>query len=165
MSSAPSDFTASPAPAVHRAADQTTAVFEPEQGPTWSSSEGQIVNLGTYVLCLLTFWLVIPAVYALVRYWTTRAHHYTLTDQRLRETRGLISKHTDELELYRVKDISVEQSMLQRLCGRGRVILQTSDRSTPVVVLSAVPEPLSVADLIRERVERCRVAKGVREID
>ena len=93
------------------------------------------------------------------------AHVYTLTDQRLRETTGLLFKHTEELELYRVKDISVEQPPRQRLVGRGRVILRTSDRSTPIVVLNAVPGALAVADLLRDRVERCRVAKGVREID
>ena len=43
--------------------------------------------------------------------------------------------------------------------------LETSDRSTPHIVIEAVPDPLGVADLIRECVERCRVAKGVREFN
>ena len=47
----------------------------------------------------------------------------------------------------------------------GRVILRTSDRSSPVVVLNAVSQPLHVADLVRHHVERCRALKGVREID
>ena len=148
-----------------RTPDPTAAVFESERGPIWIAGEGQIVNVGTYVLCLLTFWLVLPLFYALYRFMVVNAHVYTLTDQRLRETTGLLGKHTEELELYRVKDISVEQPPRQRLVGRGRVILRTSDRSTPIVVLNAVPGPLAVADLLRDRVERCRVAKGVREID
>jgi len=149
----------------HIPPEPTAAAFETERGPIWVAGEGQIVNVGTYVLCLLTFWLIVPILYALYRFLVTNAHVYLVTDQRLRETAGLLFKHTEELELYRVKDISVEQPPTQRLIGRGRVILQTSDRSTPIVVLNAVPSPLAVADLLRDRVERCRVAKGVREID
>lgn len=153
------------APPMPRTPDPAAAVFATERGPIWMAGEGQIVNIGTYMLCLLTFWLVLPLVYALYRFMVVNAHVYLLTDQRLRETNGLMFKSTEELELYRVKDISVEQPAGQRLFGRGRVILRTSDRSTPIVVLNAVPGPLAVADLLRDCVERCRVAKGVREID
>ena len=148
-----------------RPADAAPAAGQPERGPIWVASEGQVVNLGTHVLCLLTFWLLLPPLYALYRFMVVNAHVYWLTDQRLRETSGLMFKKTEELKLYRVKDISVEQPTLQRLFGRGRVILRTSDRSTPIVVLNAIPGPLAVADLLRDRVETCRVAKGVREID
>lgn len=131
----------------------------------WSASEGQVVNLGIYVVCLLTCWLVFPPLYALYRFLLTNAHVYQLTDQRLLETKGLVFKDTDVLELYRVKDVSIQQPLLQRLLGCGTVILLTSDRSTPSVVLSAIQNPHAVAELLREFVERCRVAKGVREID
>jgi len=43
--------------------------------------------------------------------------------------------------------------------------MQTSDRSTPVVVLNCIRTPREVACVLREHVEKCRVAKGVREID
>jgi membrane protein YdbS with pleckstrin-like domain len=137
----------------------------PEGGPIWAASEGQVVNLAAYALCLLTFWLVLPMAYALYRYLRANAHQYVVSNQRLRETTGLFFKRTEELELYRVKDISVEQPPMQRLVGCGRITLRTSDRSTPIVVLNAIPSPLAVADMLRDRIERCRVSKGVREID
>jgi len=145
--------------------DVTAARHDPEAGLLWAATEGQIVNLPVFMVCMLTFWLIVPPLYALWRFLLTQAHVYELTDQRLRETAGLFNKTTEDLELYRVKDISIEQPPLQRLVGRGRVVLRTSDRSTPLVTLNAIPSPLSVADLLRDRVERCRVAKGVREID
>ncbi len=131
----------------------------------WFSTEGQVGNAGTYFLCLLFFWLLVPLAYALFKIVATLCHTYSLTNQRLRESSGIIFRKTGELELYRVKDISVRQPLLQRLLGCGQVILLTSDRSTPQVVLNAVPAPIAVADLIRHQVECCRVAKGVREID
>ena len=64
-----------------------------------------------------------------------------------------------------MKDLTVEEPFLQRLVGRGRLILQTSDRSNPVIVLSAMHDVAALRDLIRTQVERLRAAKGVREID
>ena len=102
-------------------------------------------------------------ILALVRYLRVSNHRYELTGQRLREQKGILFRKSDVLELYRVKDVSVDQPLMQRLAGCGRVVLQTSDMSTPIVVLEAIPDPLAVADLIRDGVERCRVSKGVRE--
>lgn len=139
--------------------------FTPEQGSVWTASEGQIVNLFAFVLCGLTFWLVLPAAYALARFMGTSCHRYELTDQRLLESTGVFFRRTDELELYRVVDLVIEEPLLQRFVGRGRVVLRTADRSTPTVVLNAIPNPRQVGALIRNLVERCRVAKGVRHFD
>ena len=139
--------------------------FTPEQGRVWTASEGQIVNLLAFVLCGLTFWLVLPAAYALARFMGTACHRYELTDQRLLESTGVFFRRTDELELYRVVDLVIEEPLLQRLVGRGRVVLRSADRSTPTVVLNAIPNPRRVGALLRNLVERCRVAKGVRHFD
>lgn len=143
--------------------DYTQAQFTSDTQPIWIESEGQISSLGYYVVCFLFCWLLLPMILALVRYLRVSNHRYELTGQRLREQKGILFRKSDVLELYRVKDISVDQPLMQRLAGCGRVILQTSDISTPIVVLEAIPDPLAVADLIRDGVERCRVSKGVRE--
>lgn len=142
-----------------------SASLEPDAALIWSSPEGQVQNLGYYALCLLLCWLLVPIVAMFIRYLRTALHRYELTAQRLKERSGVISRQTEELELYRVKDIAVEEPLLQRLFGRGRVVLQTSDRSTPKVILNCIRSPREVARLLREQVEKCRVLKGVREID
>jgi uncharacterized membrane protein YdbT with pleckstrin-like domain len=136
-----------------------------ESKVVWLATEGQVRHWLTYVLCMLFAWTIVPVLYAIYRYLATAAHTYQLTDQRLIEHSGLISKSTQVLELYRVKDLSIQQDFLPRLLGRGNIVLETSDRSTPTVTMLAVPGVHRVADLIREHVERARVAKGVREID
>ena len=141
------------------------STYSSESGLLWNGSEGQVANAFTYLVCGFLCWLIVPLFYALYRFLQTACHTYSLTDQRLREGSGILFRQTDELELYLVKDIRVQQPLLQRLVGCGRIIMMTSDRSTPVVVLNAIGNPLAVADLLRDCVERCRVAKGVREID
>ena len=141
------------------------ATHEPDKTTIWSATEGQVVTLGYFALCIAFCWLLVPLLMMLIRYLRTLLHQYELTPQRLRERTGILSRQTEELELYRVKDIAVEQPVMQRVFGRGRIVLQTSDRSTPVVVLNGIATPREVAQLLREHVEQCRATKGVREID
>jgi membrane protein YdbS with pleckstrin-like domain len=129
------------------------------------ASEGQVVNVRVFVVCGVTFWLIVPLLYLLWRVLKTSRHQWVLTNQRLREFRGVLFRDVEELELYRVKDISIQQPPLQAMFGLGRLTLRTSDHSTPVVVLNAIPQPLALADLLRKYVERCRQAKGMRELD
>ncbi|HJV79499.1 PH domain-containing protein [Noviherbaspirillum sp.] len=140
-------------------------IYSPESGLLWAGTEGQIVNAGVYFLCLLFCWLVVPVIYAMYRCLKTVCHTYRLTDQRLQESSGILFRQTDKLELYRAKGISIQQTLLQRMLGHGCVVLLTSDRSTLVVVLNVISDPHAVARTLRDCVERCRIAKGVREID
>jgi len=109
-----------------------------DQPTIWSASEGQIDKLGYFALCIAFSWLLVPLIMLLIRYLQTLLHHYELTPQRLRERTGILNRRTEELELYRVKDIAIEQPLAQRLFRRGRIVLQTSDRSTPVIVVNCI---------------------------
>ena len=72
---------------------------------------------------------------------------------------------TDELELYRVRDYKFEQPFFLRLFSLGNIVLQTSDKSDPQVVLSAIPNGEELREKLRTHVEACRMKKGVREVD
>ena len=103
--------------------------------------------------------------WALYCYLRTANHRYTLTDQRLLVESGIFVKRVETLELYRVKDLSVSGTLLQTLFGRGKVILRTTDTTSPVLLINAVPNAIGVSQLIRDTVEACRAAKGVRAFD
>lgn len=131
----------------------------------WQGTPGQIKNAWYFLGCLLTAWLLVPIAMAFWRWLSTRMQHYELTSERLRVSTGVLNRHTDEVELYRIKDYIVAEPLLLRLCGRGNLTFPTSDRSDPTVGLIAIRQPQQVCDLVRDAVERCRVAKGTREID
>ena len=86
---------------------------------------------------------------------TTR---YKLTNERLIVTRGFISKHIEEIELYRVNDVSMKMSVIERIFGLGDIRLETTDASTPEPQIKDVQNPERVKDLIRQaaRAERQR---------
>ena|SRR5579864_1115259 len=125
----------------------------------YSSSE--IRNFSPYILVLLG----LPIFIAGKRYLQTKCTVYELTSERLKTTEGVFSKVTDTLELYRVKDIETRQPFVYRMGGIENVQLNTSDSSSPVVVIEAVPHGVGLADKIRNQVETIRQQKGVREID
>jgi uncharacterized membrane protein YdbT with pleckstrin-like domain len=137
----------------------------PEEKTVWTSSPSQIINLGVFILCGLLFFLVVPIFYALWKWLVVRSTQYELTSERLKIRSGVINRNLDELELYRVRDYRLDQPLSLRVFSLGNIILTTSDKTTPVVVLRAIRNAEGVREELRTHVEACRATKRVREID
>lgn len=168
-----------PAPA-HRPASAQSPTPQPEpvsepsasmaggdrtERDVWKGGPSQWGNVPIFALGALLAFLVVPAVYAIIVLLETRFTRYELTTQRLRSRQGVLSKRVDEIELYRVRDFSVEQRLWQRLVRVGSVRLITSDRSHPEFVLKNVTGHDELADRLREHTETMRRLKRVRELD
>ena len=121
--------------------------------------------MGTYVLCGLFCWLIVPIFIALARYLQTKNKIYELTTERLKITEGVFNKVTDTLELYRVKDIETRVPFFYRMLHIENIAVTTSDTSSPLILLDAIPSAAVFADKMRNQVETVRMQKGVREID
>ena len=134
----------------------------PAEQVIWSGSSSQVRNLGIYILCALFCWLVVPLIYAIVKWIQLRSRHYEITTQRVRIRQGLFSKRTDELELYRVKDSTVFEPFWQRLFGVGSIVITTNDASTPSLTLEALPHASDTREKLRAAIEECRDRKRVR---
>jgi uncharacterized membrane protein YdbT with pleckstrin-like domain len=127
-------------------------------------SRASALHMGKVAPFLLIL-LVVPITMAVARYLTTKSKVYELTSERLKITEGVFSKVTDTLELYRVKDLETRQPFSFRMMGIENVQLNTSDTSTPFILIEAIPCTVGLADQIRNQVETIRQQKGVREID
>src|SRR5687767_14985829 len=97
----------------------------------WTGSSSQVVNFKLFVLSALFCWLIIPIFIALWRYLETRTRKYEVTSERIRLTSGVLSRRTDDFELYRVKDSTLEQPFFLRLFGLSTLSLRTSDATHP----------------------------------
>lgn len=147
----------------------------------WQTSPSQWTKLGTYALSLVLVigavafgivylpWLgllvLIPAAIAGWTYLNVRAQVYQLTTERLRFYSGVFDRNIEEIELYRIKDSSVDKPFHLRIFGLGNVHLETSDRSSPSVELHGITDVTYVRDQLRHHVEKVRDQKGVREVD
>jgi uncharacterized membrane protein YdbT with pleckstrin-like domain len=127
----------------------------------WSGTSSQWKNLPVFLLCIL----VIPIPFAIWRWLVVKNRVYTLTTERLVIDHGVLSRTTDSLELYRVKDLRVTQSFWQRLVGLEDLVLFTSDATTPELVIDSVRRSANLPAQFRTHIEKQREAKKVREID
>ena len=160
----------------------STPVPSSSESHLWKGTTSQFTHFWFYLLCivvavalvvgaimtghhLLIAFVGLPIIAMLVRSVVTRSVIYELSDQRLRVTRGILSLHVDDMELYRVKDYSLDEPFPDRFLGLGNITLITSDASTPTVNIRAVPDAKKVMDLIRHAVETARDRKRVRQMD
>jgi len=133
--------------------------------PIWKGTSSQLKNLGAFILCGVLSPLVIPIFIALWKWLEVKNHEFELTTERLLTRSGIFSKTTESLELYRVRDLRVTQPFWQRIFGLENIELSTTDETTPLVVLDHMPAASGLSRAFREQVEKCRMAKRVREID
>lgn len=89
-------------------------------------------------------------------------NRYRLTSQRLFLRTGVIARHSEEVELFRIKDVSVRQGVLHRIVGAGNVTVLSSDDSTPYLVLRGIPNPNETKELIRKGSREARQREGMR---
>jgi membrane protein YdbS with pleckstrin-like domain len=114
--------------------------------PRWVA----LVPLALGVLLLLLVWMRVKSC------------SYRLTTQRLFVRRGWMARHLNELELYRVKDVVVDQGFLQRALGYGTITVLVDDDSTPSAALARISRPIRVKEMIRTQYRAARQREGVR---
>lgn len=102
-------------------------------------------------------WLqIIPAAivaWALTRHIGKRFQSLTLAAGRLRHETGMVSKKTRTMEITRVQDVSIEQTLMQRLTGTGNITVQSAGE-TGYIAMHNIDRPQSVADRILEAARR-----------
>ncbi len=87
---------------------------------------------------------------------------YALSEDRLFVSVGFLNIKDDEILLYRVRDIDTSRSLWQRLFGVGTVIVASSDKTMPNLVLKNIKDPVTVKELIHKQVEETKIKRRVR---
>jgi len=144
----------------------------------FNGSPSQVLNLdvfgvcGLIVLALITasifiwpaFLLLLPVPIGIAgwKWLELKCRVFELTTERLRISRGIFTRRTDELELYRVNDISLIEPFFFRLFSLGSLLITTNDVSTPVVSIPAIKAAKELREELRKNVEICRERKRVR---
>lgn len=101
--------------------------------------------------------------------------YYRIDQGRLFIRTGIIFRSEDEIELFRVKDVAVDFSIIQQMfdCGTIRIIssdhtgrrVTGSRRFENECLISHVPGARAIREDLRQRVMRSRRRTGTREID
>lgn len=101
--------------------------------------------------------------------WTfTRYSVITRAGQnaKLINVNGLLTTSTEEIDLYRVDDISIYRSLIDKIFGVGTLTIYCNDASCEKLILKNVKNPFKVRKLIGDLVtkERTRIGVSHREM-
>ncbi len=87
---------------------------------------------------------------------------YRLSEDRLFCETGFLNVKSDEVLLYRVRDLRLTMSLGQRIFGVGTVCVVSSDKSIPHLDLKNVKDPRTVKELIHKNVEAAKDKRRMR---
>lgn len=105
------------------------------------------------------------SAYLLATFAARRTTRYTLTPQRIEIETGLLGKRYESVELWRVRDVVLEQTFLERLRGVGRLTLYSSDEVEPVLHVGPATDARQLFDRLRDAVAAARKAARVVPLD
>jgi uncharacterized membrane protein YdbT with pleckstrin-like domain len=85
----------------------------------------------------------------------------TLTNERITITQGFWTRLRDDIEVFRIRDVVVRQSLWQRLLGVGDIVVKAMEgRSEEEHVLRGIADPLMVSERIRDVRNRSARPRG-----
>ncbi len=120
-------------------------------------------NLGMY-------WVLLSLVAVGIFVWRwleNFASKFEVTEERLIIRRGIIAKSVDEIELYRIKDVRINFSIINQIVGIGTICISSSDETTRNgdLVIRDVERAQARREELRRLVDTARQKRRVREID
>ena len=133
---------------------EETAIFELK--PAYRAHLGLLVwgvllaPVGIGLILLARAWYLVAST------------RYRLTSQRLFAQTGLIAKNVEEVELFRVKDVTLSQGVLDRLLGVGTVTVLSTDDTAPELDLAGIRDPLAAKEALRTAFRAARQREGLR---
>ena len=86
---------------------------------------------------------------------------YALTDDRLFITSGLLKTVEDEVRLYRIMDLSLSQTLSQKIFGIGTILVSSADKSMRDFEIKNIKKPRDVKEQLSKLVEENRDKKRV----
>ncbi len=75
---------------------------------------------------------------------------------------GFLTSHFEEVQLYRIEDFTINQTLTNKIWGVGSIIVKSNDKSNPTLNIKRVAKPYYVYDLISSLVARDRKDRNFR---
>jgi uncharacterized membrane protein YdbT with pleckstrin-like domain len=125
---------------------------------------GVIVALVASTGIGVVVFLVLFAAVVLVGFIKRITTRYTITNQRLRIERGLLSKHVQQTRIERVQNVNTSQTFVLRVLRVGTVDFDTAGTDDSDFTFIGVGSPHEVVDAV-DRAQREATAAGHRRPD
>ena len=90
---------------------------------------------------------------------------YYLSEDRLFLERGFLNTKSDEVLLYRVRDLSLRISLGQKILGVGTICVSSTDQTIPHLDLINIKYPREVKELIHQQVEKAKEKRRMHSME
>ena len=133
-----------------------------QAGPAAASPPGKVLPTIEFVRRLVGVGLTLGVAVVLAgKVWVVKTTGYRITTDRIQFERGLLSRRVDNIDMFRIKDLAMHQSVWERLLGIGSITLMSTDATDPEFVISDIPNPRHVYDVLSQEALRADRRRGV----
>jgi len=115
-----------------------------------------------YIGVAICLWIVVKISYSYVD--ILMCTRWLVTDEQIKIYKGVFSKKTDYIELFRISDYEEKQSFLQSLTHNTTILIFSGDKSTPKLEIVGIEANTDTIDRIRERVKIQRKQNNIYEM-
>lgn len=160
---------------LHR--NRSRVTIQPSLRQYWCENLGFIfvfffaIGISSYLFFLESPYALYSSIFECIiflslayKYFTLKSFFWTITDEVIYQRHGLTYVTTDQLELYRIIDYQEVQTPLQQILKIKSIILVSTDKTTPHLLIKGVPVHFPLMSLIRDRVEMCKSNKRIYEV-
>lgn len=149
--------------------------------PSWKAYIGHYLIAGFIALVAMAIWrwadnesptfldkalsIVVPlAIAAVYLFGLTLYRHsivFRVSNANLEYERGLFAKRIDVTPLWRVRDVSYKQTLVDRILGIAHIEVVAADASTPSFEMVGLPASRQLFENLRDSIEIQRQTKNV----
>jgi uncharacterized membrane protein YdbT with pleckstrin-like domain len=103
---------------------------------------------------------LLPIVAGLLYTWLVRiSTEHRIFHDSLEVESGIVSRRIENIQLFRVRDIGLKQSILGRILDFGDIHIASTDQSNPHFTLRGLDHPRALYQLLRELVAKSQAAR------
>ncbi|WP_437636832.1 PH domain-containing protein [Sorangium sp. So ce854] len=121
-----------------------------EGTPSWKAWFWSYVAAGVLSLVL------VGLVWLGVLHWKRKSLHYKITDRTIDYEDGLLARRVETLQLWRVHDLDLRQTFMERLLDIAEIRVFTRDASDPELVLRGLPASRELFEALKNAAELAR---------
>lgn len=95
------------------------------------------------------------ALFALPLYFTT----YTITEEILNVRQGLFKITENDCYMYKIQDITLTMSLIERMFGLSTIVCHTGDNTSPTLELKHIKNGKAIKEFILQASDEARLKR------
>ena len=113
-------------------------------------SDNQALTMGQYRIVVGIGLAVLAFLILLLKFIKLKTIRYEVTADRIEWSRGIFDRQVDNLDMFRVIDLSLRRSLLDCMVGIGTVSLVTTDKTDPEFEFKKIHNARLLYDILKD---------------